>query len=198
MSDGRRERAWVLRAQAGDREALDLLLRAVQEPLYRYLLPLTGRSDLAEDALQQVFLLICRKLHTLDDPALFRPWAYRVASREAFRLLRKERRQPASFTDETELATIPEPPERLDAAEREALVRDFGALLPGLLAAVSPASRAVLLLHYLHEMTLESVAGVLGLPLGTVKSRLAYGLGALRRLHPSTSNDGSRAARRSP
>ena len=176
----------MLRAQAGDREALDHLLRAVQEPLYRYLVPLTGRADLAEDVLQEVFLLIYRKLRSLDDPALFRPWAYRIASREAFRALRRERRQPQGFADEADLAAIPEPPERLEAAEREALARDLAAQVPGLLAAVSPASRAVLLLHYLEEMTLEEVAAVLGAPLGTVKSRLAYGLQTLRRRHAPT------------
>ena len=53
--------------------------------------------------------------------------------------------------------------------------------IPGLLAQVSPRSRAVLVLHYLDEIPLERVAAMLGIPLGTVKSRLAYGLRAIRR-----------------
>jgi RNA polymerase sigma-70 factor (ECF subfamily) len=54
--------------------------------------------------------------------------------------------------------------------------------IPELLEKVSPASRAVLLLHYHHELTIEEVAAVLELNLGTVKSRLAYGLSCLRNL----------------
>jgi DNA-directed RNA polymerase specialized sigma24 family protein len=52
--------------------------------------------------------------------------------------------------------------------------------LPSQLAMVSPAARAVLILHYVHGLTLGEVAIVLELSLGTVKSRLAYGLAALR------------------
>jgi RNA polymerase sigma-70 factor, ECF subfamily len=53
--------------------------------------------------------------------------------------------------------------------------------LPQLVGELSPHSRAVIALHYLEEMTLEEVAAVLGVPVGTVKSRLAYGLNQLRR-----------------
>jgi RNA polymerase sigma factor (sigma-70 family) len=53
--------------------------------------------------------------------------------------------------------------------------------LPRFIARVSPASRAVLILHYFHEMPLAEVADVLGIAVGTVKSRLSYGLYSLRR-----------------
>jgi DNA-directed RNA polymerase specialized sigma24 family protein len=52
--------------------------------------------------------------------------------------------------------------------------------LPSLVASVSPASRAVLVLHFLEGMPLQTVSGILEIPLGTVKSRLAYGLRILR------------------
>jgi RNA polymerase sigma factor (sigma-70 family) len=53
--------------------------------------------------------------------------------------------------------------------------------LPRLLANISPASRAVIVLHYIHELTIDEVAEVLGIAVGTVKSRLAYGLDSLRK-----------------
>ena len=65
----------MLRAQSGDREALTELLEAVQEPLYRYVFRLTGERTMAEDILQEVFILIYRKLRWLQEPELFRPWA---------------------------------------------------------------------------------------------------------------------------
>jgi RNA polymerase sigma-70 factor, ECF subfamily len=175
MKSQKQEAMWVLRAQAGDRAALDELLEAVQEPLYRYISRLVGERSLAEDILQEVFIRIYRKLRWLREPELFRPWAYRIASREAFKHLKRERRWREQVRDETALEAIQtEPP-------AENIAPDLIEHLPALMARVSPASRAVLILHYLHEMPLAEVAAVLGLALGTVKSRLAYGLGSLRR-----------------
>jgi RNA polymerase sigma-70 factor (ECF subfamily) len=54
-------------------------------------------------------------------------------------------------------------------------------LIERLIAQVSPAARAVITLHYLHEMPLAEIAEVMGVAIGTVKSRLAYGLAFLRR-----------------
>ena len=175
MTSPKQETWWVLRAQSGDREALGELLQAIQEPLYRYIFRLVGERNLAEDILQEVFIRIYRKLRWLREPELFRPWAYRIASREAFKFLKRERRWLEQVRDEATLGAIEaHPPEENFAPE---LIEH----LPALVARVSPASRAVLILHYLHEMPLAEVAAVLGIALGTVKSRLAYGLSILRR-----------------
>ncbi len=173
MTEARDQTFRVLRAQAGDREALDELLRSVQAPLYRYVRGLVGDPHLAEDVLQDVFVLVCRKLKWLREPSLFRPWAYRIASRRALRVLQGERRRAGRPMDEAGAEFAVEPP-RYDP--------DLVASLPPLLAAVSPSSRAVLSLHYLQEMSLQETADVLGIPLGTAKSRLGYGLQALRQL----------------
>src|SRR6516164_3538025 len=81
----------VLLARSGDRGALNELLSEVQDGLYGYLVRLVDDKHLAEDILQEVFVLIWRKLSWLRDPEFFRPWAFRIASREAFRRLRKHR-----------------------------------------------------------------------------------------------------------
>jgi DNA-directed RNA polymerase specialized sigma24 family protein len=82
----------ILRAQTGDLQAYDAVLKAIQQPLYRYLVRLTGDAVLAKDVLQEVFLIIFRKLPTLTNPELFRAWFFRLASREAFRYLKKQHR----------------------------------------------------------------------------------------------------------
>lgn len=171
MESDQQEIRWVLRAQTGDRTAFNDLLQAVQTPLYRYIYSLTGEASLAEDILQEVFVLIYRKLGWLREPELFRAWAYRIASRETFKFLKRERRWKEQEREEELLLAIP---------AAEPLATEVLAQLPQLLAQVSPASRAVLVLHYLHELTLEEVAEVLGIAIGTVKSRLAYGLATLR------------------
>jgi DNA-directed RNA polymerase specialized sigma24 family protein len=74
---------WVLRAQCGDREALELLLRDVQPALRRYLCGIVGTSD-ADDVLQEVLVLIYRKLSGLRTPEAFQGWAFRIATHCGF------------------------------------------------------------------------------------------------------------------
>jgi RNA polymerase sigma-70 factor (ECF subfamily) len=176
------ENWWVLRAQSGDQEALDELLRTVQEPLYRYIFSLVREQHQAEDILQEVFIRIYRKLGWLREPQVFRAWAYQIATREAFRHLKLERRWSEQVRDETALKMIPVLP------PREEFAPELIEQLPQLVANLSPASRAVIVLYYLHEMSLDETAAVLGIPIGTVKSRLAYGLESLRQQFRKQSN----------
>jgi len=171
VATSKHEALWVLKAQCNDREALESLLRSVQPDLYRYLSGLVGPFH-ADDVLQDVLILICRKLAWLRTPELFRHWAYRIASRAAFRHLNKERRRPGQVQDESiSLEQLPVPAGRPSAETLEGLLD---------LHCIPPASRAVLVLHFQQELTLPEVAAVLAIPLGTVKSRLASGLAALR------------------
>jgi RNA polymerase sigma-70 factor (ECF subfamily) len=171
--DAEQESWWVLRAQSGDADALNELLKAVQAPLFRYISNMVNDPHLAENILQEVFLRIYRKLHWLREPAVFRSWAYQIATRETFRQLKRERRWNI-LGDETGLQTIVAPP------PREEFAPELVERLPELVANLSPASRAVIVLYYLHEMSLVETAAILQVPLGTVKSRLAYGLESLR------------------
>jgi RNA polymerase sigma factor (sigma-70 family) len=179
MPSESRDRLTILRAQAGDRQALDQALRLLQEPLFRYLRFLAGDPSLAEDILQEVMVIVYRKIRWLRDPDLFLPWAYRIATREAFHRMRRERRWQDQVHDDDLLDSLAAPgphPGESDA------VSELVPRLPELVAQVSPASRAVLLLHYWDEMSIEATAAILGIAVGTAKSRLAYGLATMRRL----------------
>ena len=156
---------WVLQAQSGSHEALNELFKSVQEPLYRYIVAVVKEKQLAEDILQEVFIRIYRKLRWLREPHAFRAWCYQIASREAFRYLKRERKWTEQIRDEATLNVV--------AAGEPAYS-------PELVGELSPASRAVVVLFYLHELSLVETAAVLEIPVGTVKSRLAYGLEKLR------------------
>jgi RNA polymerase sigma-70 factor, ECF subfamily len=171
MESGKQETWLALRAQAGDREAFDRLFRMLQEPLYRYIFSLVGARAPAEDVLQEVFILIYRKIRWLREPELLRPWVYRIATREAFKHLKRERRWTDKAEDESVLLDLPAP-------SRDDLAPE---MIAQLVERLSPASRAVIVLHYLHEMPLAEIAEVMGVAVGTVKSRLAYGLDLMRR-----------------
>jgi RNA polymerase sigma-70 factor, ECF subfamily len=168
---------WVLKAQAGDGDALNQLLRGIYAPLLRFVTRMVGDRSAAEDVLQDAMLIIARKLRWLDRPDAFRPWAYRIAARTAMKSLRRERRRFLMIDPDADIdavqALLVEPP------------ADLVAQLPDLVASVSPASRAVLILHFMEGMPLQTVSDILDIPLGTVKSRLAYGLRVLRaRVNP--------------
>lgn len=172
MADLQQETLWVLRAQCDDREALELLLRSALPALRGYLRGLAGATA-ADDILQEVLMTVCRKIRWLRSPESFRPWLYRIASRAAVRHLQQEKRwrvpQLDSFDDradrlERDLAPPPDLPSYLDHLE-----------------GLPPACRAVLLLHFRDELSLHEVAAILEIPLGTAKSRLAYGLDLLRK-----------------
>jgi RNA polymerase sigma-70 factor (ECF subfamily) len=96
---------------------------------------------------------------------------FRIASRAAVKHVARERRfWPVVAAEDLERVPMSEEPPAAPLVER----------IPELLEAATPRSRAVLVLHYLEELPLEEVAAVLDLPVGTVKSRLAYGLRLIR------------------
>ena len=159
----------VLLAQTGDRTALEQLLRNCHAPLRRYITRLAG-ADLADDILQETSIQIFRKLPFLREPAVFHAWTLRIASRIAITHLKRAHRwqtlDDAPLGTVTPSSDLGEPP---DAAFLSLLDR------------VSPASRAVLLLHYQHDLSLEETAAILDIPVGTVISRLSRARALLQR-----------------
>jgi RNA polymerase sigma-70 factor (ECF subfamily) len=170
MADPYDELHAVLLAQCGDPAALETLLLGIQNTLSRYISGFVGRAA-AEDVLQEVFVKIWQNLQWLRRPELFRVWAYRIASRACFQHLRRARR----WSDRLDEAVAVEDLPTLADCRIE--------ILSGLdmqLERVSPASRAVLLLHYVEDLSIEETAAILDISVGTAKSRLAYGLACLR------------------
>lgn len=175
MPEDKKTKFQVLRAQSGDRDALDDLLKDCQAQLYRYLSNVLQDPHDAEDALQMTFLQVCRKIRSLRDPGLFRPWTFRVAARIAYRILdRRHRRARLMATDHADELADTTSVVDVDAFE----VKER---FPELLGALTPKCREVVVLHYLEEFTLPEVSAILDIPVGTAKSRLSYALTCLRK-----------------
>ena len=166
----------VGRAQSGDRVALDALLASVQEPLFAHISLIVGDTDDALDVLQDVLLVIARKLPALREPRWFRAWAYRVATREAIRRHRAHKVWRDAVRGE-ELDALPEGASGDDKPFDAELI----AAIPGHVAELPPASGLVIRMHYLDGLSYEEIAEALDLAVGTVKSRLSYGRDLLRR-----------------
>lgn len=166
----------VLLAQAGDRDAFNLLLTKIYPFLFRYIAALVGNTE-ADDVVQDTAIQIHRKLRWLREPAYFRPWAYRTASRLAIAHLKRSKRWD-SLEEHVDLADALTVAEDLEA---QVLWNDQ---LQAFASEVSAASRAVFLLHYQHGHSLDEISAELEIPLGTVKSRLFYATKTLREKFP--------------
>ena len=169
MTEEEDENLLIALVQRGDVRAFEQLLLRVHKPLRSYVTRMVGES-LAEDVLQEISLKIYRQVIHLREPKAFRAWMYRIATRIAFVYLKKERRQQ-TFDSKVGNAF---PAYTLQDQEL-----DSGFL--NLVGQVSPASRAVLLLHYQQHLSLEETAAILDIPIGTAKSRLSYGVAAIRK-----------------
>lgn len=172
MTDDEEERLLVLRVQQGDIAAFESILRRLHKPLRNYVTRMVGEL-IADDVLQEISWKIYQQIRFLREPTAFRAWVYRIASRIALVHLGREKRW----------RSLEEEAHDLSSASSTAFPEDgeMESELLALVDRVSPASRAILLLHYQQNLSLEETAVILDLPLGTVKSRLAYGITTLRK-----------------
>jgi RNA polymerase sigma-70 factor (ECF subfamily) len=150
------------------------VLSLLQGQLYEHIRAIVRDSDAAKDVLQESLWVIARKLPSLRDPRWMRPWAYRIATREAVHRTHSEKRWSEALRgDDLNQLPVEEPDTQFDA--------ELVARIPSRLDSLSPASQVVLRMHYLEGLTHVEIGEALEVAVGTVKSRLSYGLAALRR-----------------
>jgi len=146
----------------------------LQDQLYEHIRAIVGDSDTAKDVLQESLWVIARKLPSLRDPRWMRAWAYRIATREAVHRTHSEKRwKEALRGDDLNVLVADADDEQFDGEVIAEIVSRLDSL--------SPASQVVLRMHYLQGLTHVEIAEALEVAVGTVKSRLSYGLAALRR-----------------
>ncbi len=161
----------VIRAQHGDEEAFASLAVAVGDRLHAVAHRILRDTGLAEDATQQALLAIWRTLPQLRDPARFDAWSYRLLVHACYDEGRRTRRWSPNLRalPSEELAS----PEGMSSVvDRDQLERGFRRL--------SIDHRAVVVLHHYLDLPLEEVADTLGIPVGTVRSRLHHAMRGLR------------------
>ena len=166
MAAGRDERASVRAAQRGSASGIEALFRLHWPRAYRAAYPRRPRRGAAEDIAQEAFLAAVRNLDRFDRGRPFGPWLHRIVVNRAIDWTRARQ-----LRGEAELG------ESLPAPERRGRL---GGPLLGALAALPPEHRAVIVLRHLLEYTPGEIAELLGLPRGTVNSRLRRGLDSLQ------------------
>ncbi len=161
----------VVAAQAGDRRALERLVVRWHRRLVAHGWRLTGDRALAEEAVQAAWIDIMRGLSGLRDERAFPAWAYRIVTRKTGAAI-GERIAGRALATALEDAPVPAPPDPDASAERSDLRRAVTALAPG--------HRAAVALHYFEGLSIAETAVALGIPAGTVKTRLLHARARLK------------------
>ena len=169
--DAVEHRALVELARNGDMVAFTELLDAALGRLDGAARLIVRDPDLAHDAVQDACIRAWRDLPGLRDPDRFDGWLHRLTVNACLDQLRRRRRRPIEVDIEPIDVPAPRDPTG-DLADRLAL--------DAALERLSPAHRAVVVMHYYLGMPLPEAAAALGIPVGTAKSRLHYALAEMR------------------
>lgn len=158
-----RDELLAVRCQLGERAAFDELIARWHEPLWRYLRRLAGNDDAARDLAQDTWLRVLRGIARLRSPEKLRAWLFGIARRVAMDRLRVSYARPSQADVVIDDLPADEPDVNLEAEI---------ATLEEQLANLPIVEREILTLFYLQELSLQEIAELVGIPQGTVKSRL--------------------------
>lgn len=177
----------LARFRRGETEAFGALVRRYEQELFGYLRRYLGDGNLADDVFQNTFLQLYTKIGQYEAGRPVRPWLYTIATHQAIDALRRVHRHPAVSLDQTREempdgemhalldmleARTPGPVEQVHGEELRERVRNSVDRLPDFL-------RQVVVLAYYQGLKYREIAEILGIPVGTVKSRLHAALGKL-------------------
>ena len=170
-----------------DPDLLDRLIEQYQHRLLRYLVHLTGRLELAEDLFQETWIRVLERGHQFNDKYAFSTWLFTVARNLAIDHMR--RKQPASLDglmndrdkdkDRDATASFDVPQTGQASAFDRTLQREQNEHITAGMQHLPAEYREALVLRFQEGMSLEEIASVARVPLGTVKSRIYRGLSAL-------------------
>jgi RNA polymerase sigma-70 factor (ECF subfamily) len=172
-------RVLVVRCQVGDRVALQELLGRFQNRLRGFvfkLLPPSQRQRL-DDLVQDVWADVFAGLPALSDAAAFGPWLYRIARNRVYRSARRGKFWEAAVASDVDVASIAD-----DESADEPFSPEDAAAVHAALDQLPAEHREVVLLRFVEGMAYTDIAAVVGVPVGTVRSRLFNAKRSLRTL----------------
>ncbi len=175
MSDDRRDDAELLASAAGgDHEAFSALMRAHEDRVFAVCLRILADRELALDATQDTFVAAFRKAHQFQGNSAVATWLYRIAVNNCYDMLRRARRRPVDRLPDYFDQADPSATEKVEASAHRREIEEA-------LAALPPEFRAAVVLSDIEGLSLPEVALALGVPVGTVKSRVFRGRKLLAR-----------------
>ncbi len=176
--------------QEGDEEAFRELVRRYSDPLTSFAWRMLNDRDKAVDVAQETFINVFTHAGGYRPVASFAGWLYRIAYNLAINEIRRQKRQPATSLDAAESPDVPGRPalqirDETDSAEEGLLGTERRDLVRRCVASLPPKYRGAIVMKDMEGLTFEEIAGILGCPESTVKSRVMRARRMLRtRLEP--------------
>jgi RNA polymerase sigma-70 factor (ECF subfamily) len=164
----------ILKCQTGDKEAFEELVERWEKRLWHYAYKVTGSDSAAWDIVQETWVGIIKGIRKLADVAVFPSWAFRILNNKCTDWLRKRHLQ---FRLDSELSK--EAQNEFDTRQNVDVKAE---LLPAVVMKLSSEQRVLLMLRYHEDFDIGQIAEILGVPEGTVKSRLHRTLNQLRQM----------------
>ena len=155
----------VKKAQEGDKKSLDFIVSETSGYVYYYALSILGDENKAQDAVQEIYLIVIRKLLTLKDPKSFLSWLKIITAHYCSNLIKQEDEIDilTDYIEDTDVQINPE--KYIEKEEMSALIRNAVNKLP-------PTQKECILMYYYEELSIKEIAKILNIKEGTVKSRL--------------------------
>ena len=179
MSDDAKSIAQGL--QRRDPDLLDRLIEQYQYRLFRYLVCITGNRERAEDFFQETWIRVLERGHQYDGKSKFEAWLFAIARHLVIDWQRSKKAQSLDeLTDPEQEHPLQLAKENERSALQEILSEERQGIVKASLERIATIYREVLVLRFQEDLKIEEMAGVLSIPVSTVKSRLYRGLEALR------------------
>jgi RNA polymerase sigma-70 factor (ECF subfamily) len=176
------EREWVARSIAGDADAFGRLALACQDRVFNVCLRLVGNRADAEELTQQALLAAYQAIRGFDGRSAFYTWLYRIAVNQCLSWRRRAERRTVSMEARGVEPVVTRRPASNPSPEEAADTRAMHALVLAALDRLEPDQRAVVVLRDIESLDYDAIAAILGVPRGTVKSRLHRAREALRQV----------------
>jgi RNA polymerase sigma-70 factor, ECF subfamily len=186
----RAEYAGLVRdAAGGDRAAMERLLMRAQEVAYRFSLFVCGHPEDAEDVMQDALLKTYQHVRRIAEPEAFRTWLYTTVRNTCLMKRRRRAGEPARLVSVEEggqsrdgAARPIDVAEERPSADQQLIAASSGSRIRHALQKLPPASRAIIVMREMEDLSTREVADILGISEANVKTRLHRARVMLRRL----------------
>lgn len=172
-----KDRELVIRLQEGDLEALGDLFDRHRQMVYRTALAVTCDESAAADLLQDTFLRLYRFVDRVDPSRPLEPWLYRVTTNLAYTWIKRRKRWWKAIQDMAEWLSR----DRRNASQPPVQLSEEWQIVQSAVASLPTPQRVVIVSYYINDLSIQEISEILGIPVGTVKSRLHYGRQSLKK-----------------
>jgi RNA polymerase sigma-70 factor (ECF subfamily) len=176
----------------GDTTAFNRLVWRYEKPLYNFIYRYVGNRDTAQDLCQTAFIRMFKEIKKLRDPEKYTSWMYRIALNLCRDEFKKRKRRyfyslEETFQEDGSKGTIHHPPPQETQSPQERLEnQEIGEILKMAMSQIPEEQRVVIVMKQYQGLKFTEIAEILQQPINTIKSRLYYGLRALKQVLESS------------